>query len=269
MVNGLRIAYTEWNPGARHAMLLVHGLHGQSHAWDPIADLLAAEYRVVCPDLRGHGESSWSREGYWTRNFVEDLHQLVQRLGLAPVLYVGHSLGARIGYAYGAAHPSDLRGMVLSDAGPETPKQAAQSASRVVGSASASHGFRSREEALAHLREQHPDWQPIFHELDALYQLRENWAAKFVYKHDPDLFWITRSAGLKEIPELWEAAARAQPATLILKGERSPYLDQPLLERLLSTMPRARAAIMPTSHYIPKEQPEMFARRVLDFARSL
>jgi pimeloyl-ACP methyl ester carboxylesterase len=268
-VNGLRIAYTEWNPAGRKAVVMVHGLHGQGHAWDPVADLIAAEYRVVCPDLRGHGESSWSREGYWTRNFVEDLHQLVQRLGLAPALYVGHSLGARIGYAYGATYPSDLRGMVLSDAGPETPKTAAQSASKVVGSASASHGFRSREEALAQLREQHPEWQPIFHELDALYQLRENWAGKFVYKHDPDLFWITRSAGLKEIPELWAAAARAKPPTLILKGERSPYLDQALLDRLLATMPKAEAAIMPTGHYIPREQPEAFARRVLDFARGL
>lgn len=238
-VNGLRIAYNEWNSASPDAIVLVHGLHGQSHAWDPIADILAAQYRVICPDLRGHGDSAWSREGYWTRYFVEDLHHLVQRLAVAPVLYVGHSLGARIGYAYGATYPGDLRGMVLSDAGPETPKQAAQNATRVVGAASASHGFRSREEAVAHFREQHPEWQPIFHELDALYQLRENWAGKFVHKHDSDLFWITRSAGLKEVPELWAAAAKAAPRTLILKGERSPYLDKPLLDRLLATMPRA------------------------------
>ncbi len=269
VVNGLRIAYTEWNPGAPKAMLLVHGLQGQSHAWDPIADALAAEYRIVCPDLRGHGESAWAREGYWTANFVEDLHQLVQRLDLAPVLYVGHSLGARIGYAYGAAHPAEIRGMVLSDAGPETPATAAKSATKVVGAAAATPGFRSRDEALRLLREQHPEWQPVFHELDAHYQLRENWAGKFVYKHDPDLFWITRSAGLKEIPLLWEAAARATPRTLILKGEKSPYLDQPLLERLLQTMPRAKAAVMPTGHYIPKEAPELFTKQVLNFAHSL
>ena len=137
------------------------------------------------------------------------------------------------------------------------------------GSASGSHGFRSRDEALAQLREQHAEWQPIFHELDALHQLRENWAGKFVYKHDPDLFWITRSAGLKEVPELWASAAKATPRTLILKGERSPYLDEALLGRLLKTMPHAEVAVMPTGHYIPKEQPEAFVRRVLEFARTL
>lgn len=268
-VNGLRLAYTEWNPAGKRTFLLVHGLHGQAHAWDPIAEVLSREHRVLCPDLRGHGESGWSREGYWTRFFVEDLHELVQRLRVGPLLYAGHSLGARIGYLYGASYPGDLRGMVLSDAGPETPREAALSATRVVGDASRPAGFRSRDEARAHFAKQHPEWQSVFHHLDALHQLRENWAGRFVYKHDPDLFWITRSAGLEEVEALWQAAARAVPRTLILKGERSPYLDAPLLERLLRVMPRAEVAVLPTGHYLPREQPQQFVERVLDFASRL
>lgn len=267
-IGGLRLSYTDWNETAPSVFVLIHGLHGQGHAWDPIADILSREHRVICPDLRGHGESSWAREGYWTRCFVEDIRRLIERLRLPPVFYAGHSLGARIGYAFGGEHPSLVRAMMLSDTGPETPKQAAQGVTNVVGKASSSHGYYSREEALKNLREAHPDWQPIFHELDALYQLRENWAGKFVNKHDPDIYWITRSAGLKEIPYLWEKAALATMPTLLLKGERSPYLDVALIERLLKTMPRAEAAIMPTGHYIPREQPEEFARRLLSFAKS-
>lgn len=265
-IAGLRIHYTDWNPAGGTVFLLIHGLYGQSHVWDPIADALCETHRVICPDLRGHGDSDWSRDGYWTRNFADDLHRLVQRLGIGPVIYVGHSLGARIGYAYGGQYPADIREMVLSDAAPETPLEAAQKVTKFAGDASLSHGFHSRAQALEHYRETHPEWQPIFHTLDALHQLRENWAGKYVNKHDPDLYWITRSAGKKESSYLWEAASRATPRTLIIRGERSPYFNDELLNRLLGTMPTAEACVMPTGHYVPREQPQAFAKHVLEFA---
>jgi pimeloyl-ACP methyl ester carboxylesterase len=45
-------------------LVLVHGLNVQLHTWDPLADQLAQDYRVICVDLRGHGDSGWATEGY-------------------------------------------------------------------------------------------------------------------------------------------------------------------------------------------------------------
>lgn len=268
-VNGLELSYTEWNPGETATCLLVHGLHVQSHVWDPIAAALSRHYRVICPDLRGHGDSDWARDGYWTRHFVSDLHSLLEAVGCGPVMYVGHSLGARIGYALGATHPDDLLGMVLADTAPETPRAAAQIVTRILGNANAVHGFRSREDACEHYSQAYPEWQPVFHRLHALYQLRENWASRFVNKHDPDLYWITRSAGLQEVPYLWDCAARIPVKTWVMWGERSPYLDKNMLERVTATIPHAQALIMPAGHAIPREIPDEFVERVLDCARSL
>jgi pimeloyl-ACP methyl ester carboxylesterase len=266
---GLRLRVNVWNPGGSRTLLLVHGLFGQSHAWDPVADDLARDFRVICPDLRGHGDSSWARDGYWTRNFVEDLRHVLDGLGTLRVLFVGHSLGARIGYAFGAEHPARVEGMLLSDAAPETPATAARNVARIIGSAATEHGFHSREQALAQFRAEHPEWAPVFHELDALHQLRRNWAGKYVYKHDPDLYWITRSAGGKEAPYLWDAAARATPRTLILRGNRSHYIDDALAARLEEVMPEARVESLDAGHYLPRERPREFTARLRAFAASL
>src|SRR4051812_41926953 len=100
-LDGLRLHYTDWNPGGDRAVLLLHGLNVQAHTWDPAAAALAAGgRRVVCLDLRGHGESDWSREGYRVTDFAGDVLGLVDALGLDVVDVVGHSLGCRIGIVF-------------------------------------------------------------------------------------------------------------------------------------------------------------------------
>ena len=95
-VNGLRLHYTDWG-GDKPPLMLMHGYNVQLHSWDPVADILRDDYRVICPDLRGHGDSDWSRAGYNVRDFVSDLHGIVQSLDLGPFDFVGHSwvLGSR------------------------------------------------------------------------------------------------------------------------------------------------------------------------------
>ncbi|MGE0799759.1 MAG: alpha/beta fold hydrolase [Lautropia sp.] len=268
--NGIELSCADWNPQGPATILLVHGLHAQGHVWDPIAAELARDHRVLCPDLRGHGDSAWTRDqGYWTRHFVADLHALLQELNAGPVLYVGHSLGARIGYVYGAEQPRGLRGMLLADTAPETPKTAARLVSRIVGGTGAPPGFRTRGEARDHYAAAYPEWQPVFHLLYALHQLRRNWADRFVNKHDPDLYWITRSAGLSEVPYLWECAARAAVPAQVIWGERSPYLDRAMLDRVVATMPRAEPVVLPAGHAIPREIPDAFTEQIRRFDATL
>jgi pimeloyl-ACP methyl ester carboxylesterase len=262
---GLRLHYTDWNPSGGRPVLLVHGANVQSHTWDPIADALSETRRVVSVDLRGHGDSDWARDGYWIRSFVADLAAFAAKLDIAPFDYVGHSLGARVGVGYAGAHPDTVRHLVLSDTGPETPREGAKFAQSIVGSTGDVRGFRNRKEALAHYRRLHPEWQPVFHELHVEHQLRENWAGKLVFKSDPDLFWMTGSAGLKEIPWLWEMAARITAPTLVLWGTRSGFFDDELIARMQATIPNMEVARTDTGHYIPREAPDEFVRLVRDF----
>lgn len=266
-VGDARLHYTDWNPEGGRPALLVHGVNVQLHTWDPIAAELSRDRRVVCVDLRGHGDSSWPRSGYAIDKFVADLKALSDELGLAPFDYIGHSLGARIGIAYAGEHSETLAHLILSDTGPEMPRAGAEYSQRIVGSTGDVRGFKTREEVLAHYAGMHPEWEQVFLELHADHQVRQNWAGKLVFKSDPDLFWLAGSAGLKEIPYIWEAAARITVPTLILWGLDSPFLDEDLVARMEAAIPETTLARTHTGHYIPRESPAEFlaeARAFLD-----
>lgn len=266
-VSGLRLHYTEWNTQGRRHAVLVHGLNVQAHTWDPIAAGLAGDgYHVICPDLRGHGESDWSRAGYGVVDFAGDLLGVVDALGLTQVDLIGHSLGCRIGIVLAGEHPARVRRLVLSDTGPEFPPEASEFASNVVSSAGgAVRGFASEEEALAYYQRMHPEWQPIFWDLHARHQLRRNWAGKLVFRADPDLFWLLGSAGRREDAVVWEHVDRLTMPTLVLWGERSPFFNENIAGRMLERMPDGRLVRTPTGHYIPREAPDRFLEIVREF----
>ncbi|WP_163508240.1 alpha/beta fold hydrolase [Fodinicola acaciae] len=85
------------------AMLLLHGGGGTMAGWDVAGPLLAADFRPVAVDLRGHGKSG---DGPWSWDaVVTDLEAVVSELGLRNPAVVGHSLGGGIGAWWAVKHP--------------------------------------------------------------------------------------------------------------------------------------------------------------------
>src|SRR5687767_6044738 len=83
--------------GSGPALLLLHGLTGTCANWAHVFDLdaLAASYRVIAPDARGHGRSQ-HRQGVFTfRRCALDVLALLDHLGIERVCVVGASLGAK------------------------------------------------------------------------------------------------------------------------------------------------------------------------------
>jgi pimeloyl-ACP methyl ester carboxylesterase len=75
-------------------------------------------YTVVAPDLRGFGDSDKPFDGYDALNVATDIHQLVCHLGHERIGVVGHDVGASVAYTLAAAHPDEVRGLVLMEAFP-------------------------------------------------------------------------------------------------------------------------------------------------------
>jgi len=127
LVNGIRLHYRvfEAHPGntreaasMRPPVLMLHGWPQTSHAWHRVAPQVAAQGRtVITPDLRGLGNSDRPETGYDVGTVAEDIHQLVATLGFKQVELVGHDVGAWIGYAYATAHPTEVRRLVVAEAG--------------------------------------------------------------------------------------------------------------------------------------------------------
>ena len=113
-VNGIRIYYRI--AGSGEPVVLLHGFPETSKAWRKVMPALAAHYTVLAPDLRGFGDSDRPDAGYDKRTVAEDVHQLVQQLGLGPINLVSHDVGMMVGYAYASAYPAEVRRLVLMEA---------------------------------------------------------------------------------------------------------------------------------------------------------
>src|SRR5437868_6278158 len=92
LASGLRLYYDDL--GAGPPVMLVHGLRCSHVTWRHQAPALAAAgYRVILPDLRGHGETDKPAGPYSLEDWIGDLVQLMDQLELPQVTLVGHSLG--------------------------------------------------------------------------------------------------------------------------------------------------------------------------------
>lgn len=106
----LRLRYLDWGNPDAPTLVMVHGGLDHAHNWDWVARELRNDWHVVCPDLRGHGDSAWSPDGVYSMPFyVSDLAQLVHQLGPEPVSIVAHSLGGAISLRYAGLYPERVR----------------------------------------------------------------------------------------------------------------------------------------------------------------
>lgn len=120
IANGIKLAYQEAGSGA--PVLLLHGFCGSSAYWEEVIPLLGQHYRVIAPDLRGHGDSDApDGEFYGMEQFAEDLLALLDQLKLDQVSLFGHSLGGYITLAFAEKYPKRLRafGLIHSTAYPD------------------------------------------------------------------------------------------------------------------------------------------------------
>jgi len=116
-----RMAWWEWGDAANPRVLVcVHGLSRQGRDFDVLAQALRSEYRVVCPDVVGRGQSDRLADpnGYAIPNYVADMVTLLARLNAAQVHWVGTSMGGLIGMGLAALPGSPVRRLVLNDVGP-------------------------------------------------------------------------------------------------------------------------------------------------------
>jgi len=113
---GLKLHFTDWGNASAPPLLLVHGGLDHSRSWDHLAQALAADFHVVAPDLRGHGDSGWaSGSSYSLADHVYDLTNLVKSEGFGPVAIVGHSMGGMVSLTYAGAFPERVSKLVVLD----------------------------------------------------------------------------------------------------------------------------------------------------------
>ncbi len=102
--------------GEGFPIVLLHGWPQTWYEWRHIVPVLARQYRVIAPDLRGLGDSSRPADGYDKKTVGNDIWRLVHdHLGIEAFHLVGHDWGGPTAYAIAAAHPDAVRKLAILD----------------------------------------------------------------------------------------------------------------------------------------------------------
>ncbi|CAN5322779.1 alpha/beta hydrolase [soil metagenome] len=110
----LNLNYLDWGNADKPLLLLVHGGEDHARSWDWIATRLRDDWHIVCPDLRGHGDSDWSPDGAYTLEYLAyDLAALIRHLDQGPVSIVAHSFGGAISLRYAGLFPETVRRLAV------------------------------------------------------------------------------------------------------------------------------------------------------------
>ena len=241
-----RMAYWEWGDAANPKVLVcVHGLSRQGRDFDTFAQAMCGEYRVVCPDVVGRGQSDWLKNpaSYAIPAYVADMVTLLARLNADEVHWVGTSMGGLIGLGLAALAESPIRRLVLNDVGPAIEYAALARIGTYLG---APAHWKTQEEAADALRAISLGFGP---------HTREEWLALtrpqlkadgdgFKPHYDPAIAVpfraVTPELAAAGEAMLWAAYDGLKCPTLVLRGAESDLLARATAEAMSLRGPRAR-----------------------------
>jgi haloacetate dehalogenase len=111
--NGVRI--NAWVGGKGDPVVLLHGYPQTGQMWRKVVPSLLDQFTVVCPDLRGYGDSDKPRDGYDKRSMAKDMHDVMQALGHRRFALVGHDRGARVAHRLAMEYPEAVKNLTVLD----------------------------------------------------------------------------------------------------------------------------------------------------------
>lgn len=110
-VNDIVIRYSDQGMGS--PVVLIHGYLESLEIWQPFAEKLATKFRVICPDIPGHGQSGMAGPVHSMKLMATVLHDLLHQLGVEKCVLTGHSMGGYVALAFADLYMDTLKGLVL------------------------------------------------------------------------------------------------------------------------------------------------------------
>ncbi|WP_067873233.1 alpha/beta fold hydrolase [Nocardia vermiculata] len=257
-VNGVDIAFID-SAGTGRPIVMLHGTFGRGSNFARLGRDLSPGARVIAPDQRGHGNSSHS-DSYSNADFVTDAAELIRHLDLGPVVVLGHSRGGITAYHLAAQHPDLVAALIIEDVGP------------VMRSPEIEHpvldvrdwpATGATEEQLADALRAKGIPDPGFFMQSAEPTANGHWRLLFDWNEMMDV-------QVSGIGDWWDKWLSSTCPALVLRGEHSTLLPEPLAREMVTRRSNARLVQFPdAAHWIHDDDPEGVAEVVAGFLREL
>jgi 3-oxoadipate enol-lactonase len=233
-------------------LMLSNSLGTTLHMWDPQAKAFAEQFRLVRYDRRGHGKSGAPKGPYSMEMFGRDVLAILDRLDIQKINWCGLSMGGMVGQWLGANAPERIDRLILSNTtchyADRTPWNDRIRFVREKGLAAIVSGNMERW-FTREFRDRAPD----------------------TIKWMTEMFLTTSVEGYVGCCEAIAAMdhrdllPRITAPTLVIAGRQDPATNVEAGEFIRSLIPGARMAVIDAAHIANVEQPEVYARTVLDF----
>jgi pimeloyl-ACP methyl ester carboxylesterase len=262
-----RLHYLEWNPHAPRTVILLHGNTANAWWWEPVARVIAAEYRLLALDQRGHGDSQWARPAaYSPIDYANDIERFVAHAAVnaeKPVV-VGHSMGGMNVLAFARAHPDSARGAIAIDVPVTSTRGRDRYLERLkslpvvtypdLATAKARFRLIPKEGAVA---------ADVLHEI-AERSLARTDEGRWTLKFDRECFFGGDGMVVLEVIK------QITIPMMLVRAEHSRIMTAEGLEHARAANPNARlVTIADAHHHVILERPEAVARVIEEFAASL
>jgi pimeloyl-ACP methyl ester carboxylesterase len=257
--NGIQLYYDA--SGTGFPVVLLHPFPAHHGFWNDVAPTLGARYRLLRPDLRGHGRSETAEGAATMGKHANDLLQLLDAEKIPKAVFVGVSIGGYILFEFWRRHRERIASLVLSNTRAE---------------ADTEQGRANRLKSIEDTRVQ--GTAPF---LDAQIQ---NLIGESTRRNRPDIVARARAMmqmmtveglsavqqGMAERPDSVPILRGIHVPTLVIAGEEDTLTPLYNAQLMQQQIPAAKLAVIPRAgHYAAMENPDEFAQPLRQFLEGL
>jgi pimeloyl-ACP methyl ester carboxylesterase len=242
----LKLHYRDYaGPDTRPPVLCLPGLTRNARDFSALADRLAGDWRVLCPDVRGRGDSAYAKDSatYNPQQYINDVTLLLDEIGAQRFVIIGTSLGGLMALTMALTMAERIAGAVINDVGPVVEPAGLERIRGYVGQGRTfptwMHAARALEDSqsLAYPNYQTSDWLALAKRLMTL-----GGAGRIVFDYDMKIAepLLTNAPGAQV--DLWPGVdALAEKPVLVLRGALSDVFSAETFAAMQARLPIGEA----------------------------
>ena len=260
--DGLKLHYRDYDGGeGRPPILCIPGLTRNARDFDGVAERLAGEWRLICVELRGRGESGYAKDAssYMPLTYMADVEALIGELGLERFILFGTSLGGLITMLLAMKHKDRIAAAMINDIGPAIDPRGLQ---RIRGYVGRSHSWPTWLHAARYFAEaQHdiyPGWKLDQWLIFAKRLCKLSPGGRIVLDYDMRIAEPFKQPGGDTGFDLWPAFnALSGIPSLVVHGEISDLLSAETVAAMEAANPDLESVTVPGVGHAPTlDEPE-------------